>query len=159
MASPKPARPARAPSTSAPRGIQAMACRNHAGRWPSASSVGASSTVPCAQNQASRHRSRRRRLPAQSDRLQPDPHPETDGRAANPGCDAKRQVTKITSKSIAENQPARKKPRFSLFFSELLISIVRNILGSEAPPNQGGFCLTANPHLSQTTVTSLIHLK
>ena len=37
-----------------------------------------------AQDQTSRHRSRRRRLPAQSDRLQPDPHSQTACRLANP---------------------------------------------------------------------------
>jgi len=46
--SPKPARPAKAPSTNEPRGIRDMACRNHAGRWSSASSDGASNTAPCA---------------------------------------------------------------------------------------------------------------
>ena len=44
----KPARPATAPLMNEPRGIRGTACRNHAGRWPSASSVGASSTAPCA---------------------------------------------------------------------------------------------------------------
>ncbi len=48
-----------------------------------------------AQDQTSRHRSRRRRLPAQSDRLQPDPHSQTDGGVAMPGDRTRAHANKL----------------------------------------------------------------
>ena len=59
-----------------------------------------------AQDQTSRHRSRRRRLPAQSDRLQPDPDSQTDRRLANPAASV---TTGFRSKNLSIHHTAQTK--------------------------------------------------
>jgi hypothetical protein len=69
-----------------------------------------------------KHHSCRRRLHAQSDRLQPDPPPETDGRAANPGRSTNVKLQKSSPNPYATRKRARERTEtsISLFFSELL---------------------------------------
>jgi hypothetical protein len=76
-----------------------------------------------AQNQASRHRSRRCRLPVQSDRLQPDPHSQTARRIANPGAGHDRRQVKTSQVHHAARTKSLRRPENPMltgFFSKLL---------------------------------------
>lgn len=122
--------------TNEPHGVPDMACRSRAGRWSSASRMGQAARHH-AQDQTSRHRSRRR-LPAQSDRLQPDPNPQTACRLAAPHQGTPNTRLEITSNSAAPPQQRpvriRKTLSFKVFQQTALMFAVKGLDQAEPLP-------------------------